>query len=62
MNKEIFKEKGTRSMTDKELLFKSEISYSHAHTDLEGFVCPKCGWCVPKSSISTVLTQDGAKQ
>lgn len=51
MTEEIFKEKGTRSMTDKEL-FTNQVSYSHVHTDLAGFVCPKCGWCVPKISIS----------
>jgi hypothetical protein len=34
----------------------TQTSYSHAHTDLEGFVCPICGWCVPKFSITEIQT------
>jgi hypothetical protein len=52
MTEEIHREKCTRSMSDKEL-FTGQISYSHVHTDLTGFVCPKCGWCMPKMSVTS---------
>lgn len=37
----------------------TRISYSHAHTDLEGFVCPICGWCVPKFSVTQSNSKKG---